>query len=279
MGERTETRRQSIAGHGGIGDAEPGDLAVANPARAAPPPAYRPRKFKLAGLALIALLPSFLKRSCYRLFFGYKIGRRVRIGFSLIDAGRCEIADDTTIGHLNVFIGVNRLAVGDHVRIGHLNIIRGGEEVTLGRYAELIRMNEINAIPEPDAVNEVDSRFKLGDGSIVTTGHKIDFTDRVEIGRRTIIGGRNSSLWTHNRQRTQPIIIGDLAYVGSEIRMAPGSSLPSRCVVGIGAVVTKKIDASGWLIAGVPARPVKELSPEDQFLVERKTRPDLPDDI
>ncbi len=225
------------------------------------------------------MLPSFLKRSCYRLFFGYKIGRRVRIGFSLIDAGRCEIADDTTIGHLNVFIGVNRLAVGDHVRIGHLNIIRGGEEVTLGRYAELIRMNEINAIPEPDAVNEVDSRFKLGDGSIVTTGHKIDFTDRVEIGRRTIIGGRNSSLWTHNRQRTQPIIIGDLAYVGSEIRMAPGSSLPSRCVVGIGAVVTKKIDASGWLIAGVPARPVKELSPEDQFLVERKTRPDLPDDI
>lgn len=243
------------------------------------PPGYRPRKFKLAGLALIALLPSFLKRPCYRLFFGYKIGRGVRIGLSLIDAAGCEIGENTTIGHLNVVIGVSRLAIGDHVRIGHLNIIRGGAEVRLGRYAELIRMNEINAIPEPDAVNQVDSRFLLGNGSIVTTGHKIDFTDRVEIGRRTIIGGRNSSLWTHNRQRTLPIIIGDLAYVGSEVRMAPGSSLPSRCVVGIGAVVTKKIDASGWLIAGVPAKAVKELSLEDQFLVERKTRPDLPDDI
>jgi carbonic anhydrase/acetyltransferase-like protein (isoleucine patch superfamily) len=61
--------------------------------------------------------------------------------------------------------------------------------------------------------------------------------------------------------------------------MAPGSSLPSRCVVGIGSVITKKIDTSGWLIAGVPAAPVKELSAEDQFLVERKTRPDLPDDV
>lgn len=236
-------------------------------------------KFRLLVLGCIALLPSFLKRPCYRLFFGYQIGRRVRVGLSIIDAARCEIDDDTQIGHLNIFIGVKELTLGDHVKIGHLNIIRGGELVSLGRYSELIRMNEINSIPEPDAVNPVDPRFTLGNGSIVTAGHKIDFTDRVEIGRRTIIGGRNSSLWTHNRQRTLPITIGDFAYVGSEIRMAPGSSLPSRCVVGIGAVITKKIDTSGWLIAGVPARPVKELSAEDQFLVERKTRPDLPDDV
>jgi hypothetical protein len=40
-----------------------------------------------------------------------------------------------------------------------------------------------------------------------------------------------------------------------------------------------KIDAEGWLIAGVPAKPIKELSDEDRFLVERKTRIDLPDEI
>jgi acetyltransferase-like isoleucine patch superfamily enzyme len=169
--------------------------------------------------------------------------------------------------------------MGDHVRIGHLNIIRGGEEVQLGRYAEIIRMNEINSIPEPDAVNPVEPRFMLGAGSIVTTGHKIDFTDRVDIGRRTIIGGRNSSLWTHNRQRTRPISIGEFAYVGSEIRMAPGSSIPSRCIVGIGSVITSKIDAEEWLIGGLPAKPIKELSSEDRFLIERRTRPDLPDDV
>lgn len=230
-------------------------------------------------LACIAFLPSFLKRPCYRLFFGYQIGRHVRVGLSIIDAARCQIAEDSRIGHLNVVIGVKELVLGDHVKIGHLNIIRGGDLVSLGRYSELIRMNEINSIPEPDAVNEVDPRFLLGNGSIITTGHKIDFTDRVEIGRRTIIGGRNSSLWTHNRQRTLPITIGDLAYVGSEIRMAPGSALPSRCVVGIGSVVTTKVTTDGWLIAGVPAKPIKELSEEDQFLVERRTRPDLPDDI
>ena len=236
-------------------------------------------KSRLTLLAFIALLPSFLKRPCYRLFLGYKIGKRVRVGFSVIDARECSIADDTQIGHFNLVIGVKKLTVGDHVRIGYFNIIRGGDEVCLGRYSEIIRTNEINSIPEPEVVNPTDPRFLLGEGSVVTTGHKIDFTDRVTIGRRSILGGRNSSLWTHNRQRTRPIDIGSFAYIGSEIRIAPGGSLPSRCIVGIGAVITSELSAEGYLIAGMPARPVKELSEEDRFLIERKTRVDLPDDV
>ena len=230
-------------------------------------------------LALFAPLPSFLKRSLYRWFFRYKIGKGVRIGLSIIDAGECLIADDVTIGHFNVVMRVEKLTIQDHARIGHLNIIRGGSEVSLGRYSEIIRLNEINSIPDPDVVNEIDPRFILGDGSIVTTGHKIDFTDRVEIGRRVILGGRNSSLWTHNRQRTLPITIGALVYIGSEIRMAPGSAIPSRSIVGIGSVITAPLAEEGKLIAGVPAKTIKDLSSEDQFLIERKTRPDLPDDV
>jgi acetyltransferase-like isoleucine patch superfamily enzyme len=236
-------------------------------------------KARFVMLACIALLPSFLKRSCYRMFFGYQIGKRVRIGLSIIDAKECRIGDDVQIGHLNLIFRVKQLAMGDHVKIGHLNIIRGGDEVSLGRYSEIIRMNEINSIAEPEVVNPINPRFSLGDGSIITAGHKIDFTDRVTIGRRSILGGRNSSLWTHNRQRTLPIDIGSFAYIGSEIRMAPGSSLPSKCIVGIGSVITNEQSAEGQLIAGVPARPVKELSEEDRFLIERKTRIDLPDDI
>ncbi|HEX3249053.1 MAG TPA: hypothetical protein VHS05_06480 [Pyrinomonadaceae bacterium] len=234
---------------------------------------------RLLVLAALAILPSFLKRPLYRLFFGYKIGKRVRIGISLIDARDCAIEDDVQIGHLNVITRVEKLRIGDHVRIGHLNIIRGGASVSLGRYCEIIRMNEINSIPDPEVVNQIDPVFILGDGSIVTTGHKIDFTDRVEIGRRVILGGRNSSLWTHNRQRTMPITIGSMVYIGSEIRMAPGSAVPARSIVGIGSVITAQLTDEGKLIAGVPAKTVKELSSEDQFLIERKTRPDLPDDL
>ena len=236
-------------------------------------------KFKLLTLALIALLPSFLKRPAYRACFGYRIGKRVRVGLSIIDVGTCEIADDVSIGHLNVFTRVKKLSVGDHARIGHLNIFRGGDEVRLGRYSEIIRLNEINSIPDPDVVNPVEPRFLLGAGSIITTGHKIDFTDRVDFGRRSILGGRNSSLWTHNRQRTLPIAIGDFAYIGSEIRVAPGGSIPSRSIVGIGAVITKKLEEEEFLIGGVPAKAIRPLNEEDRFLIQRKTRRDLPDDL
>jgi acetyltransferase-like isoleucine patch superfamily enzyme len=236
-------------------------------------------KLKLLTLAVIALLPSFLKRTAYRACFGYRIGKRVRIGLSIIDAGKCEIQDDVRIGHLNVFTRVKVLSIGDHARVGHLNVFRGGDEISLGRYAEVIRLNEINSIPDPEVVNPVEPRFLLGDGSIITAGHKIDFTDRVSIGKRTILGGRNSSLWTHNRQRTMPIEIGDFAYIGSEIRVAPGGAIPSRSIVGIGAVITKPLQDEQFLIGGVPAKAIRPLSEEDQFLITRKTRRDLPDEI
>jgi len=236
-------------------------------------------KFRLFLKGLIAFLPSPFKRTLYRRLFGYKIGKRVSIGLSVIDTAKCSIEDDVQIGHFNLFIGTKALQIGDHTRIGHLNVIRGGDEVRLGRYSEIIRLNEINSIPDPDVVNEIDPRFILGDGSVIVASHKIDFTDRVEFGKRVILGGRNSSLWTHNRQMTKPITIGDYAYVGSEIRIAPGGEIPPRCVVGIGSVITKRLEGENNMIAGVPAKVVNSLGEDGLFLTEYKTRKDLPDEI
>ncbi|HEY0428212.1 MAG TPA: hypothetical protein VGC76_10560 [Pyrinomonadaceae bacterium] len=236
-------------------------------------------KIKLLLLGSMAILPSFLKRPMYRLFFGYKIGKNVRIGFSIIDARECVIGDNVSIGHLNAFVGSKKLSIGEHARIGHLNIFRGGDEIRIGRYTEIIRLNEINSIPDPVIVTPAEPKFILGDGSVITASHKIDFTDRVEFGKRVILGGRNSSLWTHNRQQTKPIIIGDYSYIGSEIRIAPGGEIPAKCIVGIGSVITKKFEEEYFLIAGVPAKTIKKLDADGKFLTEYKTRPDLPEDI
>jgi acetyltransferase-like isoleucine patch superfamily enzyme len=128
-------------------------------------------------------------------------------------------------------------------------------------------------------VNETDPRFLLGNGSVIAASHKIDFTDRVEFGKCVILGGRNSSLWTHNRQMTKSIDVGDYSYLGSEIRVAPGTVIPAKCIVGMGSVVTKAFSNEYQLIAGNPASEVRELNEDGRFLTERKTRNDLPDDI
>jgi acetyltransferase-like isoleucine patch superfamily enzyme len=234
------------------------------------------RKFRLAMLLLAAILPGPLKRSVYRWIFGYRIGRSVRIGFALLDCVHLSVGDQSSISHGVLFLRCGDVRIGAHVNIGPCNIFRGGESIDLSDYCQLLRLNAINAIPDHDCVNGPQSIFTLGYGSVVTAEHRIDFTDRVTIGRCTTIAGRNSSIWTHNRRTGSSVLIGDFCYVGSEVRIAPGAHIGDCCIVGLGAVVTRGSIESNWLVGGVPARPIRQLRTEDYELVFAKTRPDLP---
>lgn len=229
-------------------------------------------------LTFIAFLPTSLKVILYRWFFGYRFGKNVKIGIAYLDCNKLTVGDGTRIGHGVVFWRCGDFQIGSQVRIGMLNLFRGGDRLVLGDYAEIIRLNVINAIPENDCANDPDSSFHLGYGSVITSEHRIDFTDRVSIGRRSILGGRNSSIWTHNRRDGAPVEIGDYCYVGSEIRMAPGARIPDCCIVGLGSVITRSLDTPYSLIAGVPAKRLRALDEEDRKLIFGKTRPDLPDE-
>lgn len=237
------------------------------------------RRLRLMLLAAIALLPGVLKRPLYRSLFGYRIGPGVRIGLVILDAQQVELGEGTEIGHLNLITRVGRLVTGRRVRIGMLNVIRGGEHVQLGDYAEVMRLNVLNAIPDHDCTTSPVSRLEIGAGAVIVSGHRIDFTDRVTIGRNVIVGGRNSSLWTHNRQQTAPIAIGDFCYLGSEVRLAPGARLPERSILALGSVLAGPIDTPGSLVGGVPAKVVRPLTAEDDVLIHRKARADAPDDL
>jgi len=235
------------------------------------------RRLRLAALAAVGLLPNLLKQPLYRLLFGYRIGRGVRIGLTLLDAARVTLGDGTRIGHFNLVLRVGLLETGRHARVGTLNVLRGGERLCLGDYAEVMRLNVLNAIPDHDCTSDPVSVLELGAGAVVTSGHRIDFTDRVRLGRNVIVGGRNSSLWTHNRQDTAPITIGDFCYLGSEVRLAPGAALPDECLLALGAVLTSAIGEPRSLVAGVPAKVVRPLSERDLARLRRKTRADMPD--
>jgi carbonic anhydrase/acetyltransferase-like protein (isoleucine patch superfamily) len=226
----------------------------------------------------VALLPGLLKRPLYRLIFGYRLGPGARVGLSLLDAESAELGERAVIGHFNVVTRVRRLETGRCARVGAFNIIRGGERVSLGDYAEVMRLNVLNAIPDHDCTTEPESVLEVGAGTVITSGHRIDFTDKVTLGKNVIIGGRNSSLWTHNRQETAPIEIGDFCYLGSEVRLAPGARLPDECLLAIGSVLAGEIKEPRSLVAGVPAKVVRPLNEKDLARIRRKTRNDMPDD-
>ena len=230
---------------------------------------------------LLAFLPSVIKVPLYRMLFGYRIGLGVRIGFGsvFVRVKRCRIGDHVRIGRFNLFCHIDELDVADHAHIGHVNLFRGGRKLAVGAYATILRLNVFNSMLQPDAVNPLDPVLELGAGVVVTTGHWLDFTDRIVIGAHTIIGGRGSTFWTHNRQRTRAITVGEHCYLGSEIRVAPGVEVPSRCIVALGTVLMGRFATADSLIAGNPAAVMRPLKQRDMFLVTRSTRNDIPHDL
>jgi hypothetical protein len=189
---------------------------------------------------ILALLPSWVKIPLYRRLYGYHIGKGVRIGLTpFVGVRRCQIGDHARIGSFNLFYQIGDLEVGDHARIGFLNLFRGGQAITIGRYGTILRQNVFNSILDRDFVDPVEPVLHLGAGSVVTSGHWLDFSAGIDIGDHTIIGGRNSSFCTHNRQRGRAISVGCHCYIGSEVRVAPGTGVPPLCNVALGSVLLK----------------------------------------
>jgi acetyltransferase-like isoleucine patch superfamily enzyme len=229
---------------------------------------------------MIAVLPSWLKLPIYRSLFGYKIGRGVRIGFSpIIGVRRLSIGDGTRIGWFNIIYRVDHVVIGRQVNVGFLNCFRGGQSIRIGDYCSILRLNTLNAIIDGDFVSSVDPTLEIGAGAVITTGHWLDFSAGIRMGDHVILGGRNSSLWTHNRQIGKPISLASHTYLGSEVRLAPGVAVAPFCVVALGSVLSGRFELSRSLIGGNPARFVRTLSEPDMFLVTRKTRRDIPDDF
>ena len=227
--------------------------------------------------AALAPLPSAVKIPIYRHAFGFRIGRGVRIGCSLLDVDHLDLGDRSRVGHGNLFLGTRRVSLDDDAEIGFLNILRGGEEILLERFATVLRFNVLNSIPDNDAEVATDPRLRLGPGAIVVSGHRLDFTDRISLGKNVIVAGRNSSFWTHNRQATRPIEIGDYCYLGSEVRVAPGASLGAWSILAMGAVLAGSAEER-TVHGGVPARPIRAITDEDARVLAKKTKREIPED-
>ena len=67
-------------------------------------------------------------------------------------------------------------------------------------------------------------------------------------------------------ESAEPIALGDNVWLGGGAIVCPGVSIGEDTVVGAGAVVTRDLPA-GVLAAGVPARVLREIGPDDAVVV------------
>jgi acetyltransferase-like isoleucine patch superfamily enzyme len=177
------------------------------------------------------------------------------------------IAPDASVGR-RVHVEIdpnsrNRLTIGGAARIhDHVTIWLRGGTVDLGRETVLRRRVEMNSSGE----------LRLEADALLSFGVVVHCAKAVTVGERTIVG-EYSTITDSSHVRTPPgeyvlhhvsastTRVGRDVWVGAQAIIAAGVTIADGAFVAGNAVVTRDVEA-GWLVAGNPARAVRQLDYE-----------------
>jgi carbonic anhydrase/acetyltransferase-like protein (isoleucine patch superfamily) len=184
------------------------------------------------------LLPHPIKRFLLRSALGWSIGKHTKIGYSIILCAHVRIGANCQIGHFNLFRDLKTLEIGNETKILNLNHFMASKEKHW-----------------PNA-------FSIENNSQITSRHFFDCSGGIRIGNLCLIGGRDSQFWTHfydsrdgiSRIEWRELTVADRCYICARATLVY-CKIPSDCVVGAGAVVSKDFskEVTGLLLAGNPA--------------------------
>jgi len=193
---------------------------------------------------LIGIMPSnYLRILFYRKIFGYKIHKSF-IGWNTTIVVENADIEECKIGRGNYFLGPMDISIKKGTNIGSKNTFECGWWTQLEKY----RTAKFNR------------SLKIGEDTLITSRHHFDVTGSFILGNGSCIAGSGSQFWTHGAggHHKLNIIIGENCYIGSAVRFAPGSSIGNNSTVGLGSIVTNVFTNENVLIAGHPARVMKD---------------------
>ena len=210
-------------------------------------------RIPLRHILLIGILPTLLKKLLYRIR-GYKIGKRVKIGFGSVLCGEeVSIGDHTSIGFFTVIRG-QRIVIGPHVKIGSTTFLDSP-------YIEIGEESKINEQVFVGGLQDPDSRFVMGRNCQIFQLCYINPARYITIGDNSAIGG-NSLVFGHASWLSEldgypvtfaPVEIGNNVSVSWKVFILPGVKIGDGALVGANSLVNKDIPAN-CLASGFPAR-------------------------
>ena len=209
-------------------------------------------------LKIISLiLPWALRRKVLEHWFGFQIHPSARIGWSWVFPKKLIMGAGAYIDHLCVAINLDRIEMRENTFIGRGNWITGFPTKT----------------NSPHFMHQSDRRAELlmEESSTITKNHHLDCTNEIKVGSFATIAGYHSQFLTHsiniieNRQDSAPIFIGDYSFVGTNVVVLGGSSLPARSVLGAKSLLNKQFSEEWMLYGGVPAKALQKLPPDAKY--------------
>jgi len=201
--------------------------------------------------------PWTIRRILLNKCFGYKIDKKAKIGMSWIFPKDLSMASGATIGHFTVAINLDRIEMGPDTIIGRGNWITG--------------FPTDSSSPHFRHQTNRKARLILMNSAAITKNHHIDCTNLIQIGRFSTIAGYQSQLLTHsinvrnNQQDSAPIYIGDYTFIGTNVVILGGSSLPNYSVLGAKSLLNKSFTKQWTLYAGVPAQAVQDIPSDSKY--------------
>jgi acetyltransferase-like isoleucine patch superfamily enzyme len=199
---------------------------------------------------MLWFFPWGIRRRLLAKIFGFEIHPTARIGKSIILAKHLKMDAHSRIHNLVFCKAIDRLEMGEDSGIATLTYITG---------FSIKCANLFKGVPDRKC------ELVLGRSAGITSRHFVDCNGGVYIGEFTTVAGIRSQILTHsidiytNSQTAKPIRVGKYCFVGTGCILLPGSALPDYSVLGAGSVLAKAYDDVGWLYAGSPARPMKQL--------------------
>jgi acetyltransferase-like isoleucine patch superfamily enzyme len=209
------------------------------------------RALNIVFKTLIVPLPWPIKRCLLQRFFGFELSSSARIGLAWVYPRRLRMGSGARIASFTVAINLDAIEMGTSSSIGRSNWITG--------FPTGIQSPHFAHQPERHA------ELLLGDHAAITKHHHIDCTNRITIGAFTTIAGYSSQLLSHaidlqhNRQHSEPIVIGSYCFLGTNCVILGGSKLPDHSVLGALSLLNKAHLEPWGLYAGQPAQWRKQI--------------------
>ncbi len=153
----------------------------------------------------------------------------------------------------NGFFALNRFVTRKDPYIGNLEMYEDAE----------INVNDTFFIHSGcDIMVFKGAKLNLGSGYI-NRYCKIRCYDEITIGNGVAIS-ENFTIWDsdahqiiNGNEATQPIVIGNKVWIGTNVTVLKGVKIGDGCVIAAGSLVTKDVPAN-CLAAGVPAKVIKK---------------------
>lgn len=209
---------------------------------------------KLIRMFILLIFPSLFLRVLNG-FLGIKIGKKGKVGFSVIFCDKLMVLEYGRIGHFN-FINIKNIMLSKKAYIGHFNRLNGPFNLRLAITAGIGNFNTF--VKAPLSVKNRVSFIYLGRLSKITSKHYIDCMCNITILSYTTIAGIGSQLWTHGyyhfrgkhkRVRIDgEIKIGRYCYIGSGSIFNPGVSICSSVNLGCNSTISKSIKEEGFYV-------------------------------